>query len=131
MSGGAHDMEHAVNVGAVPTPQASALDELYEAQLLKEVEVPLDGPHRTAQSLCQGFHLGPAQAGFVVSVVGEGEVGGNRLGRDTGFYEVAHLRYARKLGLLWHGRLPFRGAAVRSDDKIHQSGGPRVKSMPP
>jgi hypothetical protein len=31
-------------------------------------------------------------------------VGGDRLGRDAGLYEVAHLGYARKLGLHWHGR---------------------------
>jgi hypothetical protein len=30
-------MEHPVDVRAVPPPQAAALDELYEAQLLEEV----------------------------------------------------------------------------------------------
>ena len=107
MSGGAHYVEYAVDVRAVPTPQAAALDELYEAKLLEEVEVPLYGPHRSAQGLCQGFHLGPAQAGLVVGVVGEGAVGGDRLCRDSGLYEVTHLGYACKLGLRWHDRLLF------------------------
>jgi hypothetical protein len=30
-------MKHPVKIGAIPPSQASALDELYEAQLLKEV----------------------------------------------------------------------------------------------
>jgi hypothetical protein len=30
-------MEHSVKIGAVPPPQPSALDELYEAKLLEEV----------------------------------------------------------------------------------------------
>src|SRR5918997_7084063 len=102
MSGGAHNMEYAVDVRAVPPPQAPALDKLYEAQVLKEVEVPLDGADRAAQGVGQGLHLGPAQAGLVVGVVGDGAVGGDRLCRDSGLYEVAHLGYARELRLWWH-----------------------------
>src|SRR5918994_7497891 len=105
MSGGAHNMKHPVDVRAVPPPQASALDELYEAKLLEQVEVPLDRAHRPAQGLSQGLHLGPAEAGLVVGVVGERAVGWDRLGRDSGLYEVPHLGYARELGLRWHGRL--------------------------
>jgi hypothetical protein len=44
--------------------------------------MPLDGTHRAAQSLGQGLHREPADAGLVVSVVGEGAVGGDRLDRD-------------------------------------------------
>ena len=51
MSGGAHYVEYAVDVRAVPPPQAPALEELYEAKLLQEVEVPLDSPHRSAQGI--------------------------------------------------------------------------------
>ena len=38
MSGGsAHNMKYSVDVRAVSPPQASALDELYEAKLFEEV----------------------------------------------------------------------------------------------
>ena len=123
-------MEHPVDVRAVPAPQPPSLDELYKAELLEEMQVPLDGPYRPAQSLGQSLHLGPAQASLIVGIIGEGAVGGYRLGRDTGHYEVAHLGYARKLGLRWHDRLLFvvrRCALVICDGKIHQSGGLRLK----
>jgi hypothetical protein len=107
-------MEHPVNVGAIPSPQSATLDELYEAKLFEQVQVPLDGPYRSAQGFGQGLHLGPAQAGLVVCVVGEGAVGGDCLRGDSGLYEVAHLGYARKLGLRWHSRLLLCSAAVRS-----------------
>jgi hypothetical protein len=78
--------------------------------------VPLYGADRSAQGLGESLHLGPAQARLVVGVVGEGAVGGDRLYRDSGLYEVPHLGYARKLGLRWHSRLLFGSAAVRSGD---------------
>jgi len=93
--------------------------------------VPLDGPHRAAQGVGQGLHLGPAQARFVVGVVGKSAVGRDRLCRYSGFYEVAHLGYARELRLRWHSRLLFvvrRCALVICDGKIHQSGGLRLKN---
>ena len=109
-------MEHPVDVRAVPTPQTPTLDELYEAKFFEEVQVPLYGPHGPAQGLGEGFHLGPAEAGLVVGVVGEGAVGGYRLSRYPGLYEGAHLGYARELGLWWHSRLLLSSAAVRSGD---------------
>ena len=96
--------------------------------------MPLDRADRAAQGLGEGLHLGPAKAGLVVGVVGEGAVGGDCLCRDPGFYEVVHLGYARKLGLRWHSRLLFmvrRCALVDLDGKIHQSGGPSVQRLAP
>jgi hypothetical protein len=127
-------MKHPVDVRAIPSPQTPTLDELYEAQFLEQVQVPLYGPHGPAQGLGEGLHPGPAEAGLVVGVVGEGAVGGYRLCRDPGLCEVAHLGYARKLGLRWHDRLLFvvrRCALVDLDGKIHQSGGLRLKNAPP
>src|SRR5215218_7022397 len=69
------------------------------------MEVPLDGPNRPAQGLGQGLHLGPAQATLVVGVVGEGAVGRDSLGRNSGVGEVLDLRDTGKFGLLWHRRL--------------------------
>src|SRR5918997_1803723 len=71
------------------------------------MEVPLDGPNRPAQCFGQGLHLGPAQATLVVGVVGEGAVGRDGLGGDSGVGEVLDFRDARKLGLLWHRCLLF------------------------
>src|SRR5215210_6174776 len=71
------------------------------------MEVPLDGPNRPAQGLGQGLHLGPAQLCFVVGVVGEGTVGRDGLGRNSGVGEVLDLRDPGKFGLLWHRRLLF------------------------
>src|SRR5215217_4531726 len=95
------------------------------------MEVALDGAHGAAQGLCQGLHLGPAQARLVVCVIGEGTVGWDGLGRNSGVGEVLDLHDAGKLGLLWHGRLLLCSAAVRFDDRIHQgSGGHPVKDEP-
>src|SRR5215207_8373253 len=71
------------------------------------MEVPLDGPNRPAQCFSQGLHLGPAKATLVVSVVGEGTVGGDGLGGDSGVGEVLDLRDPGKFGLVWHRRLLF------------------------
>src|SRR5215217_5869406 len=94
------------------------------------MEVPLDGAHRASQCLGLSLHLGPAQPTLVVGVVGEGTICRDRLGRDTGEDEGLDLRDTRKLGLLWHQPPPLFGAAVRFDDKIHQSGGSRPKDQP-
>ena len=69
--------------------------------------MPLDRPDRETQDSSQGLHLRPAQARLVVGVVGEGAVCGDHLRGDPGLHEVAHLGYARKLGLRWHSRLLF------------------------
>src|SRR5215212_4867992 len=95
------------------------------------MEVPLDGTHRASQGLGQGLHLGPAQTRFVVAVVSEGTICRDSLGRDSGEDEGLYLRDTRKLGLLRHCRLLFSSAAVRFDDKIHQSGGLPVKGNRP
>src|SRR5215212_9062281 len=93
------------------------------------MEVPLDGTHGATQSLGQGLHLGPAQTTLVVAVVSEGTICRDRLGRDTGEDEGLDLRDPRKLGLFRHQPPPIFGAAVRFDDRIHQSGGPPVKEI--
>src|ERR687898_2573224 len=69
------------------------------------MEVPLDGPNRAAQGLGEGLHFGPAQATLVVGVVGEGTVGRDGLGGDSGVGEVLDLGDTGKFGLLWHNRL--------------------------
>src|SRR5215204_3682543 len=94
------------------------------------MEVPLDGAHGATQSLGQGLHFGPAQTTLVVGVVSEGTICRDRLGGDSGEDEGLDLRDTRKLGLLWHQPPPLFGAAVRFDDKIHQSGGSRPKDQP-
>src|SRR5215217_9447557 len=95
------------------------------------MEVPLDGTHRPSQCLGQGLHLGPAQTTLVVGVICEGAVGRDRLGGDTGEDEGLDLRNTRKLGLLRHQPPPISSAAVRFDDRIHQSGGLQAKDIAP
>src|SRR5215212_11195884 len=94
------------------------------------MEVPLDGACGTSQSLGQGLHLGPAQTTLVVGVIGEGTICRDRLGWDSGEDEGLDLRDARISGLLWHRRLLFSSAAVRFDDRIHQSGGSWARRRP-
>jgi hypothetical protein len=131
MSGGAHNMKHSVEVGAVPPPQPPTLDELDQAELLQHMQVPLDGPYRTAQGPGQGLHLGPAQAGLVVGVVCEGAVGGDRLCRDSGQDQIAHLWYAGKFGLRWHRRLLFLVRRCASMiEFIKEAAGIRSKMSP-
>src|SRR5829696_3346171 len=95
------------------------------------MEVPLDGAYGTAQGVGQGLHLGPAQTTLVVGVISEGTICRDRLGRDTGEDEGLDLRNTGKSGLLWHRRLLFSSAAVRFDDRIHQSGGSSAKGFSP
>src|SRR5215217_2479764 len=87
------------------------------------MEVPLDGAHGASQGLGQGLHLGPAQATLVVGVISQGTICRDCLGRDTGEDEGLDLGDTGKSGLLSHRRLLFSSAAVRFDDRIHQSGG--------
>src|SRR5215204_5989578 len=93
------------------------------------MEVPLDGTRRSSHGLGQGLHLGPAQPTLVVGVVSEGTICRDGLGGDTGEDEGLDLRNTRKLGLLRHQPPPIFGAAVRFDDRIHQSGGPPAKEI--
>src|SRR5918994_542415 len=71
------------------------------------MEGPLNGPNRPAQCFGQGLHLGPAQPRLIVGVVGEGAVGRDGLGGDSGVGEVLDLGDTGKLGLLWHRCLLF------------------------
>src|SRR5215212_5919799 len=71
------------------------------------MEVALDGAHGAAQGLCQGLHLGPAEARLVVGVIGEGAVGGDRLGGGSSEDEGLDFRDTGKSGLLSHRRLLF------------------------
>src|SRR5215204_1899905 len=95
------------------------------------MEVPLDGAHGATQSLGQGLHFGPAQTTLVVGVIGEGTICRDRLGGDSGEDEGLDLRDTRKLGVLRHQPPPKFGAAVRFDDRIHQSGGSSAKRIGP
>src|SRR5215217_8243647 len=95
------------------------------------MDVPLDGAYRTAQGLGQGLHLGPAQATLVVGIVGEGTICRDCLDRDSGEDEVLYLGDTGESGLLRHRPPPISSAAVRFDDKIHQSGGSSGKGYVP
>jgi hypothetical protein len=75
MSGGASDMNYAVEVARKPPAIAPSLYELDHATLPQEVQVALNGANRTLEGLCQGFHLGVALAGAVVGIVCKGAVG--------------------------------------------------------
>src|ERR671913_57614 len=96
------------------------------------MEVPLDGPNRAAQGLGEGLHLGPAQPCFVVGVVGEGAVGRDGLGGDSGVGEVLDLGDTGKFGLVWHRRLLFivrRCALMIEFTKA--AGAPQKENAPP
>src|SRR5215204_4935961 len=95
------------------------------------MEVSLDGAHGASQGLGQGLHLGPAQTRFVVAVVSEGTICRDCLGRDSGEDEGLDLGDTGKLGLLRHRPPPISSAAVRFDDRIHQSGGSSAKRIQP
>src|SRR5918995_1366594 len=97
------------------------------------MEVPLDGAYRSAQCLGQGLHLGPAQPRLIVSVVGEGTVGRDRLGGDSGVGEVLDLRDTGEFGLRWHSRLLFlvRRCALMIEFTKAAGSGSREKSPPP
>jgi len=105
VSGGADNVKNPVEVARKPPTISAAFDKLYEAKLLQEVKVPLDGAHGAAQGFGQGLHLGPAQARLVVGVVRERTICRNRLGRDTGEDEVLDFGDTGELGLVWHCRL--------------------------
>src|SRR5215204_4149557 len=96
------------------------------------MEVSLDGAYRPAQCLGQGLHLGPAQARFVVGVVREGTVGRDSLGRNSGEDEGLDLGDTGEFGLVWHCRLLFNGAAVRSGViECPKAAGSRAKGTAP
>src|SRR5215218_3989501 len=95
------------------------------------MEVALDGAHGAAQGLCQGLHLGPAQATLVVGVVREGTICRDRLGWDSGVGEVLDLHDAGKLGLLWHGRLLFLVRRCALMIRFIKAAGPGQGDAPP
>src|SRR5215210_4304869 len=99
------------------------------------MEVPLDGPNRPAQCFSQGLHLGPAQATLVVGVVGEGTVGRDGLGRNSGVGEVLDLGDTGKFGLVWHRRLLFMvrrcALAILEMVRFTKAAGTRSKMSPP
>src|SRR5215210_4287280 len=91
--GGGDDVQDPVEVGpeAAP-PVAPALDELHQAPLLEQVQVALDRPGAPGEPPGEGLHPRPAQAALVVGVVGQGAVGGYRLGGDPRHDQVVYLR---------------------------------------
>lgn len=89
-----------------PMPVALALDELDEALLLEQVQVALDGPRAARETLGEGLHAGPAEAGFVVGVVCEGAVGGDHLCGYSRQDQVAYLRYTGESGSNRHDQPP-------------------------
>src|SRR5215210_9337922 len=95
------------------------------------MEMPLDCAYRAAQCLVQGLHLGPAQATLVVGVVGEGTVGRDRLGGDSGVGEVLDLGDPGKFGLVWHRRLLFIVRRCALMIEFTKAAGPRPKGTAP
>src|ERR687897_464688 len=95
------------------------------------MEVPLDGPNRPPQCLSQGLHLGPAQATLVVGVIGEGTVGRDGLGGDSGVGEVLDLGDTGKSGLLWHRRLLFMVRRCALMIEFTKAAGSARKEKPP
>ena len=58
---------HPVDVGAEPTvPVALAFDKLDQALLLQEVQVALDGPWASGETLAKRLHARPAEPCLVV-----------------------------------------------------------------
>src|SRR5215204_89862 len=95
------------------------------------MEVALDGAHGAAQGLCQGLHLGPAEARLVVGVIGEGAVGGDRLGGDSSEDEGLDFRDTGKSGLLSHRRLLFLVRRCALMIEFTKAAGPRQKEIAP
>jgi hypothetical protein len=60
-------VNHPVEVSTeAPVPVALALDKLYEALLLQEMQVTLDGPRASRKTAGEGLHARPAQARLIV-----------------------------------------------------------------
>src|SRR5215212_5840720 len=95
------------------------------------MEVPLDGACGTAQGVGEGLHLGPAQATLVVGVIGEGAVGRDRLGWDSGEDEGLDLRDTGELGLVWHRRLLYLVRRCALMIEFTKAAGPRRKGFSP
>src|SRR5215210_2561631 len=95
------------------------------------MEVPLDGPNRAAQCLGQGLHLGPAQTTLVVGVVGEGTVGRDGFGGDSGEDEGLDLGDTGKFGLVWHCRLLFLVRRCALMIRFIKAAGSRPKEIAP
>jgi len=112
-----HYVQHSVEVSTeAPVPVALALDELYEALLLQEVQVTLYGPGASGEPSGQGLHTRPAQASLVVGVVCEGAVGGDHLRGDPRQDQVVDLGYPGKPRTHRHGQPPRVVRRVRSGD---------------
>src|SRR5215212_12284427 len=95
------------------------------------MEVALDGAHGAAQGLCQGLHLGPAEARLVVGVIGEGAVGGDRLGGGSSEDEGLDFRDTGKSGLLSHRRLLYLVRRCALMIEFTKAAGPRQKEIAP
>ena len=100
-------MDDPVDVGPEPTvPVALALDELYEALLLEQMQVALYGPGASGEPSSEGLHARPAQAGLVVRVIGEGAVGGDHLRGHPRQDQVVYLGYTGKPRTHRHNQPP-------------------------
>src|SRR5215207_11126560 len=95
------------------------------------MEVSLDGAYRPAQCLGQGLHLGPAQATLIIGVVGEGTVGRDGLGGDSGVNEVLDLGDTGEFGLVWHRCLLFIVRRCALMIKFIKAAGARPKGTAP
>src|SRR5215207_4507826 len=94
------------------------------------MEVSLDGAYRPAQCLGQGLHLGPAQATLIIGVVGEGTVGRDGLGGDSGVNEVLDLGDTGEFGLVWHRCLLFIVRRCALMIKFIKAAGPGQRISP-
>src|SRR5215212_531131 len=91
VSGGADDVEDAVEVARKPATIAPPFDELDQAPLPEEVQVALDRTDGAPQRGGQGLHLRPAQARLIVRVVGQRAVGRDDLRGHAGRDEFVNL----------------------------------------
>jgi hypothetical protein len=102
VSGGAGDMDNAVQVRTEPPLIPPPLQHLNESELVQKVHVSLYGADTAIKGVSKGFHLGPAEARCVVGVVGERAVGRDYLGWHALVNKVLDLGDPRKLLLSRH-----------------------------
>ena len=115
MSAGKNDVNDLVEVGGVSAPIASPLHKLDESLIFEEVQMALDGSHRTAKDPRQTIHGRPAEATLRVRVVREHTQRAYGVGRNPRLHKLLDLRNPGESLLCRHRRLLLEVlAAVRS-----------------
>ena len=93
---------------------AASFDKLDKPQVLKQMQLALNGSDRTIQRLGKGLHLRPAEACFVVGVICQGTVGRDRLSWDSGCDKLLSLWDSGKFSVTSHHNALSALAVVRS-----------------